>query len=256
MNPTTVSGPFCLAQPPLNALRCQSINDLPAPPPGRVGWPWTEGSPQLPSMTAGGCPWPRVSIVTPSYNQGQFLEETIRSVLSQGYPDLEYIVIDGGSTDGSAEIIRKYEPWLAYCVSERDAGQSDAIAKGFARATGEFAAWLNSDDLYLPGAVGRAAAALSSHADAALIFGGCEFIDDSSLSTGVVWRGNQRTAKELVLEGNGVPQQAAFMRRACLVRAGGVDISLRYVMDHELWVRLALVGDLLRRSSGAVPLAP
>lgn len=96
----------------------------------------------------GGSPWPRISIVTPSYNQGQFIEETIRSILLQGYPDLEYIIIDGGSNDNSIEVIRKYERWLKYWISEPDKGQAAAINKGFGFATGRINAYLNSDDLY------------------------------------------------------------------------------------------------------------
>jgi len=121
-------------------MRCPTLSGLPPPPNDRVGWPWTEATPPAGETLPDGRPWPKISIVTPSYNQGQFIEETIRSVLLQGYPNLEYLIIDGGSTDGSVEIIRKYEPWLAYWVSERDGGQSEAINKGFRRATGEIVA--------------------------------------------------------------------------------------------------------------------
>ena len=117
--------------------RCPQLSELPSSPPGKIGWPWTEESSQLPEKMSDGSPWPRISIVTPSYNQGQFIEETIRSVLLQGYPNVEYIIIDGGSTDNSLEIIKKYEPWLAYWVSEPDRGQSHALNKGIQKATGD-----------------------------------------------------------------------------------------------------------------------
>src|SRR5678816_3341009 len=134
-------------------MNVYSIDDLPRPGPGRSGWPWTEAPPPLPPTGPNGQPWPRISIVTPSFNQAQYLEETIRSVLLQGYPNLEYFVYDGGSTDGSVEILRRYEPFLQGWVSERDKGQSDAINKGFARCTGEVVNWLCSDDILLPGAL-------------------------------------------------------------------------------------------------------
>src|SRR5689334_6100335 len=117
-------------------MRCPRLTGLPPPPPGRTDWPWTVETPQLPALRPDGSAWPRISIVTPSYNQGQFIEETIRSVLLQGYPDLEYIVIDGGSSDDSPAIIAKYAPWLTHWVSEPDRGQAHAINKGLVHATG------------------------------------------------------------------------------------------------------------------------
>ncbi len=120
---------------------------------------------------------PRVSIVTPSFNQAAFLEETIQSVLSQDYPNLEYIIIDGGSTDGSVEIIKKYADKLAYWVSEKDTGQADAINKGLIRVTGEIVAWLNSDDIYLPGTIRAAVEALQAHPDCGLVYGDVLSVD-------------------------------------------------------------------------------
>ena len=131
-------------------MRCPTLRDLPPPPQGKTGWPWTDESSQLPDRMPDGSPWPRISIVTPSLNQDQFIEETIRSVLLQGYPNLEYIIIDGGSIDSSMKVIREYQLWLLYWQSEPDPGQSAAINKGFEVGRGDILAWLNSDDVYLP----------------------------------------------------------------------------------------------------------
>jgi glycosyltransferase involved in cell wall biosynthesis len=125
-----------------------TLEDLPSPPPGKTGWPWTEASNPLPELMPNGQKWPCISIVTPSYNYGQFIEETIRSVLLQGYPNLEYIIIDGGSTDNTVDIIQKYQSYLTYWISEPDQGQTDAINKGYSYCTGEVFAWLNADDSY------------------------------------------------------------------------------------------------------------
>jgi len=144
-------------------MRCPTLAELPPPPAGLTGWPWTIETPALPPARRDGAAWPRISIVTPSYNQGPFIEETIRSVLLQGYPDLEYIIIDGGSTDQTVEIIRKYECWLTYWTSEKDRGQAHAINKGFAKATGVIGAYINSDDIYLPNAFPEAAHSFMRH---------------------------------------------------------------------------------------------
>ena len=130
-------------------MKFPTLSELPPPPSGKTGWPWTEDSPPLPEQMSDGSQWPRISIVTPSYNYGQFIEETIRSVLLQGYPNLEYIIIDGGSTDNTVEIIQKYEKYLTYWVSETDAGQTDAINKGYKHCTGNIFAWINADDSYI-----------------------------------------------------------------------------------------------------------
>ena len=150
-------------------MRCPALAELPAPEPGLTGWPWTEETPRLGATMPDGRPWPRVTVVTPSLNQARFLEETIRSVLLQGYPDLEYVVVDGGSNDGSREIIGKYERFFAWWASEADRGQADAIDKGLAQATGEIFNWVNSDDVLQPGALATVAQAMRGDIDA---FGG------------------------------------------------------------------------------------
>ena len=127
---------------------------------------------------------PKVSIITPSFNQGQFLEASIRSVLEQDYPNLEYIVVDGGSKDDSVEVIKKYQDRLAWWVSEKDKGHADALNKGFSHATGEILAWLNSDDIYFPGAVSEAISILQRHPEVGMVYGDADLIDDSGETVG------------------------------------------------------------------------
>ena len=159
-------------------MRCPRLLKLLPATEGKTGWPWTEETvPEEAEQISSSLP--SISIVTPSYNQAAFLEETIRSVLLQGYPNLEYIVMDGGSTDGSVEIIKKYEKHLTYWTSQKDAGASDAIRKGFERATGSILAYLNSDDLYLPGAIHHLINRFKT-AGADVVYGNTYWIDDRS----------------------------------------------------------------------------
>ncbi|MGQ9661506.1 MAG: glycosyltransferase family 2 protein [Kiritimatiellia bacterium] len=190
-------------------------------------------------MTKGLTEYPRISIVTPSLNQGCFLEEAIRSVLLQRYPNLEYIVVDGGSTDESVEIIRRYASWLDYWVSESDRGQSHALNKGFARASGTIFGWLNSDDMLQPGALHEVARLWAEAPDAAAWIGAWTIINAEGhpIEEGVPKVGTKtdmarwfRAAKFF--------QPACFFSRACFQQVGGLDERLHVVMDMDLWIRL------------------
>lgn len=214
-------------------------SEFPSPPLGKIGWPWAEESSQFPVTTSGGQFWPRISIVTPSYNQAQFLEETIRSVLLQGYPNLEYIIMDGGSTDGSVDIIHKYEPWLSYWISEPDNGQSDAINKGWLRARGEILAWINSDDTYEPNALQKVAEFFMKNKDVDMVYGDCNIIDKTSQ-----FKEKCPTMdfdlEALVCNKWFIPQQSTFIRRKVLEVVGILNVDLHLVMDWELWLRIAM----------------
>jgi glycosyltransferase involved in cell wall biosynthesis len=193
-----------------------------------------------------GNPWPRVSIVTPSYNQGRFIEETIRSTLLQGYPNLEYIIMDGGSTDNSVEIIKKYEKWLAYWVSEPDKGQSDAINKGWRLAKGDVLAYLNSDDIYMPGAVQTAAAFFSRNPGADMVYGECRIIDEHSRPGRRFRTADFRIEKVLCGGPCVIPQPSAFIRKAIIAQVGLMDVDMDMAMDLDLWVRIGLKHSIVR----------
>lgn len=183
---------------------------------------------------------PLVTIVTPSYNQAGFLSRTIESVLSQDYPNIEYIVMDGCSTDNSPDVIRRYEDRIAYWESEKDKGQTDAINKGFARAHGEILAWLNSDDVLYPGAVSGAVEWLTKHPETGLVYGDCDFIDAKD---NVIGRFNakQTDLKKLQRGYVHIPQQASFWRADLWKQVGPLDDSIFFAMDYDLWLRLAAV---------------
>ena len=213
---------------------CSRLVELPPPPPNKTGWPWT--TEDIPSNSIDSSAYPKVTIVTPSYNQAQFLEETIRSVLLQDYPNLEYIVIDGGSKDGSVDIIRKYEPWIAYWVSEVDKGQADAINKGFKKATGEFLGWLNSDDYLYPGAIAKMAKELENNPDVSFVYGD---IDQGSENNKSRLYGKNSTIDEMLKTYRvPIPQQGSMWRRSVIDEIGGLDPRWQCVLDREFFLRV------------------
>jgi hypothetical protein len=208
----------------------------------KTGWPW-ETVPAPTISAAELAALPRISIVTPSFNQADFIEETILSVLGQNYPKLEYIIMDGGSTDRSAEIIRRYESRLTFWASEKDRGQSHAINKGLARCTGEIFNWINSDDVLRPGALWTVARAWQRK-PGAIISGHTEFFNDAG--TFEVMRAENQTLRNFVRFWEcarlGWAQQGTFLPRADLQAIGGVDERLRYCMDYNMMVRLLARG--------------
>jgi glycosyltransferase involved in cell wall biosynthesis len=181
---------------------------------------------------------PLVSIVTPSYNQARYLESTIRSVLEQEYPNIEYILVDGGSTDGSVDIIQHYANRLAWWVSEKDLGQTDAINKGFTHAKGDILAWLNSDDTYEHQAVAEAVAFLRNHPEVGLVYGDAAFITASGRVIGR-FPAAQTDYRRLRRGYVHIPQQSSFWRADLWKKVGPLDPSFYFAMDYDLWVRLA-----------------
>ena len=179
---------------------------------------------------------PLISIIIPSYNQAAYLEQTISSVLQQNYPYLEYWVMDGASTDGSPAIIEKHAHRLAGWVSEKDLGQADAINKGFTRSSGEIIAWLNSDDLYLPGAVQQAVQALQADPGLAMVFADVRSIDSNSKMFNVMRYGDWNLADLMAF--NIIGQPGVFMRRSALEKAGYLDLNYHFLLDHQLWLRV------------------
>ena len=214
-----------------------TIDELP-PPGHRTGWPWTTDARPNASTSkgpAGG--WPRITIVTPSYNQGAYLEETIRSVLLQGYPNLEYMIVDGGSTDESVEIIRKYERHLAWWVTERDKGPSHALNKAFARSTGDIHGYLNSDDVYEPGAlwtIGRAC-----RPETPWVFGTVRYLQEGGGSWPVPQLPGRDVADWFVT--CPICQPGCFWRADLHREMGSFREDLQFFFDYEFWLRLRFI---------------
>jgi glycosyltransferase involved in cell wall biosynthesis len=186
---------------------------------------------------------PLVTIVTPSFNQAGYLEEAIQSVINQEYREIQYVLIDGESTDGSNKIINKYKSRLDYWVSEKDRGQTDALNKGFALTKGKYCAWLNADDRFKPNAVGEAVDCLERNSDVGMVYGDADFIDSNG---NVIGRFAARQTDYAKLRKGYVhiPQQAAFWRAKLWWRVGPLDPDVTFAMDYDLWVRLAKVSKL------------
>lgn len=214
---------------------------LPTPPNDLDTWPWVQ---ETASINQGATfQWPKITIVTPSYNQGQFIEETIRSVLLQNYPNLEYIIIDGGSTDQTVDILRKYDSWITYWVSEPDKGQTHAINKGFKRAKGEIINWLNSDDLLYPGALYKIGRYFAQNPESCFIYGNCIHFDKNGDFSGrIIPKRNTDPLREKLSYLVGFPysQPACFYRKSILEEVGYLDDSIYFGMDYDLFIRIAL----------------
>ncbi|PSR17672.1 glycosyltransferase [filamentous cyanobacterium CCP3] len=219
-----------------------TLTDLPKPSSKKSGWPWTKASKPLPERMPNGSTWPRISIITPSYNQGQFLEETIRSVLLQGYPNLEYIVIDGGSTDNSVEILRKYQHYLAQWVSEKDNGQAHAINKGLKVSTGSILGWINSDDLYTKNTLQKIACAFQKNQACTFVHGNRILLNENSEVTGL----SPLSPFMPKITSYNISSETAFWKRDAMEQVGFLKESLKFAMDLEFFSRLYLQGQFLK----------
>jgi hypothetical protein len=234
-----------MQSPFIPSNKYESVHDditeafLPDHKAARTRWPWLDLHLPKRRPDDGQSLWPKVTIVTPSFNQGQFLEETIRSVLLQDYPNLEYLIIDGGSTDNSIDIIRKYEEWLAYWVSEQDGGQADAINKGLRKSTGEYLGWINSDDILYPSAISKVVDEFRSEPKADFIYGDID--QGQSIDFGFqVLHGKQIEFSEMLKTLKvPIPQQGSLWRRSVNERIGFLDARWHVVLDREFYIRVA-----------------
>lgn len=188
-------------------------------------------------MSSSNPPLPRITVVTPSFNQSRYLESAIDSVLSQDYPHLEYIIRDGGSTDGSIDILRRYEPRVSCLVIEPDAGPADAINRGFADATGDILAWLNTDDVYLPGALRAVAETFVSRPEAQLVFGEGWYIDEAGNRIEPCRFVRRQFDRRYLVNRDPILQPATFWRRSLWEQVGPLTTTLRWVFDWEWFIR-------------------
>lgn len=222
-------------------MRCPDLAELPVPLETRTGWPWREKPQRVPDLMPDGNPWPKISIVTPLLNQRQFIEETIRSILLQGYPDIEHIIVDGGSTDGSLEVIERYSLWVK-CVIQKGEGQSGAVNRGLRLVTGELIGWQNSDDFYGPGAFYQAALAAAAHPNCAILNGTVRGFQGNDSRPPWIFENCNEFSQEKLLEDVCVMNQSMFFRRTIFDHGMYLKDDLHYAMDQDLFWRLSLAG--------------
>jgi len=217
-----------------------TLKTLPDPPPGRTGWPWTEQSDSLPEKQSDGSPWPKISIVTPSYNQGRYIEQTIRSVILQGYPNLEYVVIDGGSSDETVDVLKKYDTWIDHWISEPDRGQTHAINKGLSYCTGDLFNWINSDDYLAQGALPIVGRAFSGSSPPDLVCGYNRRFDDETGETVECVRLELAQVPDRSVAEHTFIQPSTYYRMGVVQSLGKFDEGLNFNMDKEYFIRYIL----------------
>ena len=188
---------------------------------------------------------PIVTVVTPSYNQGEFIESTILSVLEQDYPNIEYIIMDGKSTDGTLDILKKYDDRIKW-FSEKDRGQSHALNKGFKIARGSVIGWLNSDDRYLPGAIANAVETFQKYPQCGLVYGNCRIIDENESICGSLVVNDYSMKGFVSSDSINICQPAAFFKKEVLEKVGYINEDLHYIMDFDLWIRFSLVTEFVK----------
>jgi glycosyltransferase involved in cell wall biosynthesis len=219
------------------AMQCPDLSELPPPLVGLTGWPWTQQSARLPEKMPDGKPWPKLSVVMRSLNDRQFLEPALRSVLLQGYPDIEFIVVDGGSTDGSVDILRKYEDHFSFWVSEWDAGDANALNKGIERSTGDILYWLKSDCLVMPDAFGDAMRAFARSLRPRIVSGAAAEVDDAG---NILEPLEHRFSsyEDFALHLCSIEPVATFLERKLFDEHGLMDVSLEYAIGREFLLRV------------------
>ncbi|MFZ1321206.1 MAG: glycosyltransferase family 2 protein [Ignavibacteria bacterium] len=216
----------------INKTNRNLLSELPAPPDGTTGWPWTKEF--CFHKQSDNVYYPKITIITPSFNQGKFIEQTIRSVLLQNYPNLEYMIFDGGSTDGTVEIIKKYDKWISYWESKKDKGQSDAINKGLEKSTGNIFNWINSDDYYNENTF-QIISEIYKSDKTDLIVGNYRFFEDENENNEKTIDFRLRESLEETIAFVLINQPSSFFRLEVFKELGGLNLDLNFVMDQDIW---------------------